>query len=159
MTQLFDNPTNTAEQAMNLLARSAGASVKGDAVQIRRRTMPTKYLSDGIRVYFVTLCDRHRWIEVHAGFDRIGQFDQRDFWDAPGQLCKAVLDAIPDAIDYTPTERTDAGLQHVTPCVAPIAHVDRLTVRQRGRMKPTRTQRAPDHGLFDLNARNQTEMF
>jgi hypothetical protein len=43
--------------------------------------------------------------------------------------------------------------------VAPITPAQRLAIRADAPLLPKKPQRAIDHGLFDLNARNQIEMF
>ena len=47
-------------------------------------------------------------------------------------------------------EQTEAGAQTLVPGVAPVTLGERL---------PRKGQRPANHGLFDMNARNQLEMF
>lgn len=56
-------------------------------------------------------------------------------------------------------ESTDAGLQSLVPGVAPVTLGDRLAVLAAAPLVPRKCQRPADHGLFDVNARNQLEMF
>ena len=56
------------------------------------------------------------------------------------------------------TEVTDAGAQTLVPGVVPIRLADRLAVLANAPLQPRRSQRVADHGLFDLNARNQLEL-
>lgn len=57
------------------------------------------------------------------------------------------------------TEATPIGTQTLVTGVAPISQADRLAFRAAAPMQPKKPQRGCDHGLFDLNARNQIEMF
>lgn len=56
-------------------------------------------------------------------------------------------------------ENTEAGQQTLVPGVAPVTLGDRLAVLAAAPMVPRKRQRPADHGLFDMNARNQLEMF
>jgi hypothetical protein len=56
-------------------------------------------------------------------------------------------------------EDTEAGRQTLVPGVAPVTLGDRLAVLANAPLLPRRNQRPADHGLFDVNARNQFEMF
>lgn len=56
-------------------------------------------------------------------------------------------------------EPTPVGVQTLVPGVTPITPRDRLDIRANAPMEPKKTQRPADHGLFDTNARLQTEMF
>ena len=56
-------------------------------------------------------------------------------------------------------EVTQAGLQTLVSGVVPITPAARLAMLANAPLLPRRAQRAPDHGLFDTNARNQLEMF
>lgn len=56
-------------------------------------------------------------------------------------------------------ETTEAGLQTLVPGVVPVTLGDRLAVLAAAPLVPRKRQRPADHGLFDLNARNQLEMF
>lgn len=56
-------------------------------------------------------------------------------------------------------EQTAIGLQTLVSGVAPITPAQRLTVLANAPLQPRRPQRPADEGLFDLNARNQLEMF
>ena len=57
------------------------------------------------------------------------------------------------------SEQTAIGEQVLVAGVAPITPRDRLAFRANAPMEPRKPQRAADHGLFDLNARLQIEMF
>ena len=57
------------------------------------------------------------------------------------------------------TEATAIGNQTLVPGVAPITPRDRLAMRANAPLEPKKRQRPADHGLFDLGARNQIEMF
>jgi hypothetical protein len=57
------------------------------------------------------------------------------------------------------TEQTPIGNQVLIVGVAPITPAQRLAIRADAPLLPKKPQRAIDHGLFDLNARNQIEMF
>ncbi len=56
-------------------------------------------------------------------------------------------------------EPTAIGLQTLVPGVAPILTRDRLALRAAAPLEPRKAQRACDHGLFDLAARDQLELF
>lgn len=56
------------------------------------------------------------------------------------------------------TEDTDAGPQTVLRGVAPITLRDRLTVLAAAPMAPRAAQKICNHGLFDLEARGQTDL-
>lgn len=56
-------------------------------------------------------------------------------------------------------EQTQAGIQTLVSGVAPISFAERLAMRANSPMEPRKPQRPADHGLFDMNARNQIEMF
>jgi len=56
-------------------------------------------------------------------------------------------------------EPTAIGPQSLVPGVAPISAADRLAARAAAPLEPRKAQRPCDLGLFDLNARNQLEMF
>ena len=56
-------------------------------------------------------------------------------------------------------EPTAIGPQALTPGVAPIGRAERLALRAAAPLEPKKPQRPCDHGLFDLNARNQLELF
>lgn len=56
-------------------------------------------------------------------------------------------------------EDTPLGLQTLVPGVAQVTLGDRLAVLANAPLLPRRAQRPADHGLFDLNARNQFELF
>lgn len=56
-------------------------------------------------------------------------------------------------------EVTPIGNQTLVPGVAPITPRDRLAMRANAPLEPKKRQRPADHGLFDLGARNQVEMF
>ena len=65
-------------------------------------------------------------------------------------------DAPPSAFDV---ELTPIGVQTLVSGVAPITPAQRLAMLANAPMQPRKAQRPADHGLFDLNARNQIEMF
>lgn len=56
-------------------------------------------------------------------------------------------------------EPTTIGLQSLVPGVAPIRALDRLLTRAAAPLEPKKPQRPCDLGLFDLNARNQLDLF
>ncbi len=56
-------------------------------------------------------------------------------------------------------EPTSIGLQTLVPGVAPIGLADRLAARAAAPLEPKKPQRPCDLGLFDLNARNQLDLF
>jgi len=56
-------------------------------------------------------------------------------------------------------EATPVGPQTLVPGVVPIRQIDRLTARAAAPLDPKKPQRPCDLGLFDLNARNQLELF
>lgn len=56
-------------------------------------------------------------------------------------------------------EPTAIGPQALIPGVAPIGLAERLALRAAAPLEPKKPQRPCDHGLFDLNARNQLELF
>lgn len=56
-------------------------------------------------------------------------------------------------------EPTAIGLQSLVPGVTPISPRDRLAARAAAPLEPKKPQRACDHGLFDLTARDQFDMF
>jgi hypothetical protein len=57
------------------------------------------------------------------------------------------------------SEATEAGEQSLVPGVRPLQLADRLLLLASAPLAPTKPQRAADFGLFDLNARNQLELF
>jgi hypothetical protein len=56
-------------------------------------------------------------------------------------------------------EVTPIGVQTLVSGVTPITPAQRLAFRADAPMQPKKPQRPADHGLFDMNARNQIEMF
>lgn len=56
-------------------------------------------------------------------------------------------------------EATPIGVQTLVSGVAPIRPAERLAIRANAPLLPKKPQRPVDHGLFDMNARNQIEMF
>lgn len=56
-------------------------------------------------------------------------------------------------------EATPIGPQTLVPGVVPIRALDRLTARAAAPLEPKKPQRPCDLGLFDLNARNQLDLF
>lgn len=56
-------------------------------------------------------------------------------------------------------EVTPIGVQTLVIGVAPISPAQRLAMLVDAPLQPRRPQRPADHGLFDVNARNQIEMF
>jgi hypothetical protein len=56
-------------------------------------------------------------------------------------------------------EATAIGAQSLIPGVAPIGLADRLAWRAAQPLAPAKPQRPCDCGLFDLNARDQLELF
>ena len=57
------------------------------------------------------------------------------------------------------TEVTPIGVQTLVSGVAPITPAQRIAMLANAPMQPRRPQWPADHGLFDLNARAQIEMF
>jgi hypothetical protein len=56
-------------------------------------------------------------------------------------------------------EKTPIGVQTLVSGVAPITPAQRLAMLANAPMLPKRAQRPADHGLFDVNARNQLDLF
>lgn len=56
-------------------------------------------------------------------------------------------------------EVTPIGVQTLVIGVSPITPAQRLAMLADAPLQPRRPQRPADHGLFDLGARNQIEMF
>jgi len=56
-------------------------------------------------------------------------------------------------------EPTAIGLQSLVPGVAPISPAQRLALLAAAPLEPAKPQRPCDLGLFDLNARNQLDLF
>lgn len=56
-------------------------------------------------------------------------------------------------------EVTKAGVQTLVVGVAPITPAERLQMLACAPLVPRKAQKPADHGLFDMNARNQLEMF
>ena len=56
-------------------------------------------------------------------------------------------------------EATAIGPQSLVPGVVPITTRDRLIWRAAAPLAPKKPQRGCDHGLFDLAARDQLDMF
>jgi hypothetical protein len=57
------------------------------------------------------------------------------------------------------SETTEAGEQSLVPGVRPLRLADRLSFLASAPLAPTKPQRAIDFGLFDMNARNQLDLF
>jgi hypothetical protein len=57
------------------------------------------------------------------------------------------------------TEVTPIGVQTLVSGVALITPAQRMAMLANAPMLPKRAQRPADHGLFDLNARNQMDLF
>lgn len=57
------------------------------------------------------------------------------------------------------SEETLIGTQVLVPGVNPITSTDRLTLRASAPLRSTKPQKPADHGLFDLNARDQLDLF
>jgi len=57
------------------------------------------------------------------------------------------------------SEVTPIGQQSLVPGVTPITSTDRLTLRAAAPMRSAKPQKPADHGLFDLNARDQLDLF
>ncbi|HEX4693601.1 hypothetical protein [Sphingomonas sp.] len=64
----------------------------------------------------------------------------------------------PTGCDFA-VEPTAIGLQSLVPGVVPISNAQRLAARAAAPLEPKKPQRACDLGLFDLNARNQLDLF
>jgi hypothetical protein len=56
-------------------------------------------------------------------------------------------------------EVTPICVQTLVSGVAPITLAQRLAIQADSPLQPRRPQRPTNHGLFDLGARNQIEMF
>jgi hypothetical protein len=56
-------------------------------------------------------------------------------------------------------EMTPIGVQTLVTGVAPITPAVRLAMLANAPLSPRKAQRSADHGLFDVNARNQLELF
>lgn len=56
-------------------------------------------------------------------------------------------------------EATAIGWQSLVPGVTPITAGQRLQARADAPLAPTKPQRPIDHGLFDLAARDQLDLF
>lgn len=56
-------------------------------------------------------------------------------------------------------EPTEAGDQCLVPGVNPINLRQRLEALANAPLLPKKAQKPPNHGLFDLNARNQLDLF
>jgi len=68
----------------------------------------------------------------------------------------------PAARDDAPrfaVEATAIGAQTLVPGVVPITPRDRLAARAAAPLEPKKPQRPCDLGLFDMNARNQLDLF
>jgi hypothetical protein len=57
------------------------------------------------------------------------------------------------------TEVTPIGEQSLVPGVTPITTLDRLSLRAAAPLRSANAQKAADHGLFYLNARDQFDLF
>ncbi|PXA86233.1 hypothetical protein DMC47_35240 [Nostoc sp. 3335mG] len=57
------------------------------------------------------------------------------------------------------SEVTPIGSQVLVPGVTPITSVDRLALRAVAPLRSAKPQKPADHGLFDLNARDQLDLF
>lgn len=67
--------------------------------------------------------------------------------------------SLPSPQSMFESEETDIGPQTLVPGIAPISALDRLLFRAAAPLASRRQQRACDHGLFDLAARDQLELF
>lgn len=56
-------------------------------------------------------------------------------------------------------EATLAGAQSLVPGVAPVTVRDRLAMLADAPLQPRKLQRPADFGLFDMNSRNQLDLF
>ena len=91
---IFADPVNTAERAMNLLAHEGDARLEGKTVSVLRKIAPAGSYSDGTRAYCIRLCDRHRYAIVTIGWDEIAAIDWRDTPEQPGRMVEAIFRAI-----------------------------------------------------------------
>lgn len=57
------------------------------------------------------------------------------------------------------SETTPVGEQTLVYGISPITTRERIAMRACAPLEPKRAQRPANHGLFDLGARNQIEMF
>jgi hypothetical protein len=60
---------------------------------------------------------------------------------------------------HLPIELTDQGEQILAPSVQPITNQDRLRLRGQMPLLPRCRQKPLDIGLWDMNSRNQLELF
>lgn len=56
-------------------------------------------------------------------------------------------------------EVTPIGDQSLVPGVTPIRLLDRIALRAAAPLRSAKAQKPADHGLFDLNARDQLDLF
>ncbi|WP_454883430.1 hypothetical protein [Sphingomonas oryzagri] len=57
------------------------------------------------------------------------------------------------------SEVTPIGDQSLVPGLTPITSVDRLALRAAAPLRSVKAQKPADHGLFDLNASDQLDLF
>jgi hypothetical protein len=57
------------------------------------------------------------------------------------------------------SEVTPIGDQSLVPGITPIRPFDWLTLRAAAPLRSAKPQKSADHGLFDLNARDQLDLF
>lgn len=69
------------------------------------------------------------------------------------------IPSVPGTDERFAVEATAIGPQSLVPGVAPISMRDRLERRAAAPLAPRRPQRGCDHGLFDLAARDQFDLF
>jgi len=91
---IFLDPVNTAERAMNLLAHEPNTRVEGQSISVLRKIASAGTFSNGTRAFSVRLCDRHRYARITLGWDDIADIDWRDTPEQPGRMVEAILAAI-----------------------------------------------------------------
>lgn len=111
---------NTCERAFRDLAARPDAtecnSLPGPYLEIRRKIAPAGTVSDGTRVFIVTPCAIWRWMTVRLGWDKLGEFDQRNYHGDHARLVRDVL-AVIEKVNPPQfrEEPTNAGIQLVIP--------------------------------------------
>lgn len=84
---------NTAEQAMNLLARDPRVRIEGQSVCFYRKCAGAGTVSDGTRCISVRLCERHRYALVSLGWENVA-IDHRDTWEQPERMVARIIEAV-----------------------------------------------------------------
>jgi hypothetical protein len=89
----MNSQANTCEKAFAELSKYAD-KVAETRLFINRIAAPAGTISDGTRQFLVAPCPRHRWLIVKLGFETVAEIDQRDFWDEPEEMARAVMQKI-----------------------------------------------------------------